>query len=137
MCLNQTCCHWFEYSSTNQKKCMMKMPSHQLGVLPHQLRRISEWNFCFLCINLKVIHCKEASVKGVLFAEGTFHCQKCEEISHGLTFWYMLANDWSCLGIFVWELQIQFKSYLEILHKFSYQKKYDVSCERCNNWKLW
>ena len=124
VCLNQICCHWFEYFLTNQKKCMMKMPSHQLGVLPHQLRRISK------CGKLKVICFREASVKGVLIAEGTFHFQKFEEISHGSTFRYILANEWFHSGIFVWEPQIQYKSYLKILYKFSYQNEYNSSCER-------
>ena len=66
---------------------MMKIPSHQLRVLPHQLRRISK------CGKLKVICFREASVKGVLIAEGTFHFQKFEEISHGSTFRYILANE--------------------------------------------
>ena len=34
------------------------MPSHQLGVLPHQLRRISKC-FFVLCVKLKVIHSRE------------------------------------------------------------------------------
>ena len=40
-----------------------------------------------------------------------------------------VANDWFRLGIFVWEPQIQFKSYLKILHKFSYQEEYNSSYE--------
>ena len=48
--------------------------------------------FFVLCMRLKVIHCREASVKDVLIAEGTFHFKKCEEISHGSTFWYMFAK---------------------------------------------
>ena len=36
-----------------------------------------------------VIQFREASVKGVLIADGTFHFQKCEQISCGSTFWLM------------------------------------------------
>ena len=44
-------------------------------------------------MKLKVIQFREASVKGVLIADGTFHFQKCEQISRGSTFWCMLAYE--------------------------------------------